>query len=502
MERNKPQLVASGIFGSNSTLGDEIVASAVYDRASISLGQFHYDTKGFKRNDPGISNNNDQTHNIYNVFMQYALTPKFNVQAEFRTRKTEQGDLTLDFNPKNYDPSYRRELSEDTARVGARYALSPNQDLIFSGKYIDRSEFVHIERPEFKQQNVIDSDLGNKGFQIEAQHIFRTKSFNSIIGGSGYRFDDNLLVNSNKTQKELERESAYIYTNTNFLRNIDTTFALSYDSFSNTLDTEKVDKLNPKFGLQWNITNSVRLRAAWLEATKSHLIAQQSLEPTQVAGFNQFFDDINGTRSRRMGVGLDTHFTNQLYSGIEVSERKLEVPFGINDIPETSPIEYLQKQKEQLYRAYFYWLFNSNWAIKGEMQFEKFARKDERIEVNNPDRIQTLSLPITINYFHPQGFFFNTSINTVKQNLRRKQDFNDNQERNPEKTNSGVDTFFLLDSIIGYRFPNRRGMLAFEGRNLLNDKFFYRNTGFYISEAIPTRYVPERTFFARLTLNF
>jgi hypothetical protein len=86
--------------------------------------------------------------------------------------------------------------------------------------------------------------------------------------------------------------------------------------------------------------------------------------------------------------------------------------------------------------------------------------------------------------------------------LRRKQDFNDNQERNPEKTNSGVDTFFLLDSIIGYRFPNRRGMLAFEGRNLLNDKFFYRNTGFYISEAIPTRYVPERTFFARLTLNF
>lgn len=496
MERNKLQLVASGIFGSNSTLGDEVVASAVYDRASVSLGQFHFDTKGFKRNDPGIPNNNDQTHNIYNAFIQYALTPKFNIQTELRTREGGHGDIQLDFNPRNYDPSYRRELSEDIARIGARYALSPNQDLIFSGKYIDRSENL--------RQNSFDSDLENKGFQIEAQHMFRTKDFNSIIGGSGYRFDNNLHINGIKTSKELERESAYVYTNINFLRNIDATLALSYDSFSNTLFTEKVDKFNPKFGLQWNITNSIRLRAAWLEATKSHLIAQQSLEPTQVAGFNQFYDDINGTRSRRMGVGLDTYFINKLYSGIEISERKLEVPIGADFVQEHRVIEHLQKQNEQLYRAYLYWIFNSNWTIKNEIQFEKFARnhRDKGIDDNEPDRIQMLSLPITVNYFHPRGFFFNTSINILKQNLRRKQDFNDSQERNPKITNSGIDTFFLLDSIIGYRFPNRRGILTFEGRNLLDDKFFYRNINFNLSEAVPARYVPERTFFVRLTLNF
>ncbi|SFI68325.1 TonB-dependent receptor [Nitrosomonas sp. Nm34] len=495
MERNRPQLVASGIFGSNSTLGDEVVASAVYDRASVSLGQFHFDTNGFKRNKPGEANNNDQTHNIYNAFMQYAFNPKFNVQVELRTRATEQGDLTLDFNPKNYDSSHRRKLSEEIARIGARYALSPNQDLIFSGKYIDRSEIQNFGN--------FYTDLENKGFQIEAQHILRAKNFNSIIGGSGYRFDNNSLENGiEKPSNELERESAYIYTNTNFLPNINATLALSYDSFSNTLFTEKVDKFNPKFGLQWNITNSVRLRATWLEATKSHLIAQQSLEPTQVAGFNQFFDDINGTRSRRMGVGLDTHFTNRLYSGIEISERKLEVPIRLDPT-----VEHLQKQNEQLYRAYLYWIFNSNWAIKGEMQFEKFNRNHQDIAMfsNDPDRIQTLSLPITINYFNPHGFFFNASINTVKQNLRRKHDFNDNQKRNPENpiaAGSGIDTFFLLDSIIGYRFPNRRGIFTLEGRNLLNDKFFYRNIGFNTAEAIPTRYVPERTFFVRLTLNF
>ena len=90
LERNKPQLVASGIFGSRGTLGDETVLSALYGRASVSVGQFHYETKGFRKN-------NDQTHNVYNAFMQFAVTPRFNVQAEVRTRKTEQGDLLLDF---------------------------------------------------------------------------------------------------------------------------------------------------------------------------------------------------------------------------------------------------------------------------------------------------------------------------------------------------------------------------------------------------------------------
>ena len=102
VERNKPQLVASGIFGSHSTLGDETVLSALYGRASVSVGQFHYETKGFRPN-------NDQTHNVYNAFMQYAVTPRFNVQAEVRTRKTEQGDLLLDFDPNNFDPSNRQE---------------------------------------------------------------------------------------------------------------------------------------------------------------------------------------------------------------------------------------------------------------------------------------------------------------------------------------------------------------------------------------------------------
>ena len=476
VERNKPQLVASGTAGSNSTLGDEVVASMLYDRASVSIGQFHYKTDGFRPN-------NDETHNIYNAFIQYAVTPKLNIQTELRTRKTDHGDLLLNFNTDIFNKRRRRTIDEDIARIGARYAISPKQDLLVSAKYVDRLE---------------NKNLNNEGFQIEAQHIFREKYFNATTGGSIYQFSwDNKIV-VNPLFDEIKRENVYTYTNTNFPRNLNTTLGLSYDSFTSSIDGTRTDKINPKFGLQWDVFDSLRLRFAWFKTTKSHLVAQQSLEPTQVAGFNQFFDDVNGTRTRRMGIGMDSKVSKNLYSGIETSTRNLAVPIIL------SKQEHLQAQKEQLIRAYVYWSPHLYWAIRGEFQFEKFTRdaSDRTLFDDSPTRIQTLSAPLSIEYFHPSGFFSKFTTTFVEQNLTRKEDVIKAQKRNPKVTNSGVDDFFLLDSVIGHRFLNRRGILSLEVRNLLDKKFFYRNIYFNQAEAISPTFIPERTFFARLTFNF
>ena len=47
------------------------------------------------------------------------------------------------------------------------------------------------------------------------------------------------------------------------------------------------------------------VRAAVFRTLKRELISNQTIEPTQVAGFNQFFDDVNGTDAWRYGVGID-----------------------------------------------------------------------------------------------------------------------------------------------------------------------------------------------------
>ncbi len=488
MERNKPQLVASAIVGSNSTVGNETVLSAVYDRASASIGQYHFQSDGFR-------DNNKQKHNIYNAFLQYAVTPKLNIQTEVRTRKTEHGDLLLDFDTANHT-NQRRNLEQDTARVGARYALSPKQNLVISAIYADRQEEISLSPAPGVN---ISSPGKEQGYQVEGQYLFRDKHFNIIAGGGVYQVDVKkqqqvcvgpclppTVVNFKR-----EQENAYIYSNFSYFDEINATLGLSYYSYKEGADF-KFDTFNPKFGLQWDITDALRLRFAWFETVKSALVANQTLEPTQVAGFNQLFDDLNGTKARRMGVGLDTYFSQNIYGGLEVSERDLKVPFVDGSTLALLAKEY---QQERLYRTYLYWLPHSYWTVNGEFQFEEYTRNAAIVggDADKPFRIQTLSAPLAINYFHPSGIFGKFTVTYIRQNLKRLV---------VSTLRDGVDDFVLFDAAVGYRLPNRRGILSLEGRNLGNENFFYRNVNFQLNEAITPRFIPTRTFFARVTLNF
>ena len=48
---------------------------------------------------------------------------------------------------------------------------------------------------------------------------------------------------------------------------------------------------------------------------------------TQVAGFNQFYDDYEATDTWVYGVALDQKFPKDVYFGAEFSYRDLDVPF-------------------------------------------------------------------------------------------------------------------------------------------------------------------------------
>jgi hypothetical protein len=231
------------------------------------------------------------------------------------------------------------------------------------------------------------------------------------------------------------------------------------------------------------------LRLAWFETAKAALIANQTLEPTQIAGFNQMYDDPNGTRAQRMGIGLDTHVASNLYGGLEASKRNLDVPFARDLI--TPTLGRIEKQHENLYRAYLYRFPHPHIAIKGELQYEKFARNATDAQ-SNPSLIETSRLPLTLNYFNPNGIFTNITTTYLMQNLKRGN----------TSAYSGTSDFFLLDATIGYRFAKRRGIVALEGRNLLDEHFIYRTENFQISEATPPRFTPTRTILVRLTLNF
>jgi len=478
------QLNASGIAGNNDTRGDEVVLSGIRGPFSFSLGQFYYDTDGF-RDDADIQ------HKIYNVFVQAALSASLDLQFEFRRRDTDQGDLRLIFDP-NFVPSDTQELEQDIYRAGLHAQVSPQSDLLFSAIYSDRDPTVETVLPGFQLREEGDTD----GYDLQAQYLHRAERFNVTAGVGTYDIDlDGTTTVSfggfgppppppDRFGFNVEQYNGYLYTNVRGPADTLWTLGLSYDSIDDELLDIDERQFNPKLGLQWAITDRLSLRGAALRTLKRLLIANQTIEPTQVAGFTQFFDDFNATEARVYGIGLDATLQTTLSTGAEWFSRSLDVPV----VP--GGVRRVENRNEDIYRAYLYWNPRSDWAMTAQFRFEEF-----RNEARNPAQLKTTIVPLTLRYFSPKGPFAQLGTSYVRQNL----DFN------PAPSFSRrSEEFVVVDAAVGYRLPKRRGILSLEASNLFDEDFLYQDLSFANADPFKfnPRFVPDRAILGRLTLSF
>ena len=480
--RNRLQFTGSGIVGNNDTLGDEVVVSGLWNRLSMSAGQFHSETEGFRPN-------NDVTNDTYNVFGQYAITPQFSIQAEYRGRDTEQGDIIFNFDPDDFSDIARRDLKQNTGRVGLHYAPAVHSDLIGSLIYTDRDE---KGRTVPLTGLVSDAHTDDDGYQAEGQYLLHVRNFNFVTGGNIYDIDVDQtidftgLVTGRVLDRRFKRQSykLYAYNNISLPGQVTATVGLSGDYYK--ADKFDQDKVNPKLGLQWDAKDWLRLRIAYFRTLKPALSVQQTLEPTQVAGFNQFFDDLNGTEASTYAVGVDIRPLDNIYGGVEYWHRDIEQP----DVQATGDA-FIDPRDEDLYRAYLNWAVHDTVALTGEIRFEEFDQNTANLRV--PDKLQTFSVPVAVRYFGPKGLFAVAGFTYLRQRV-------DRQPGSPLE--DGELNIYLLDAAIGLRLPKRYGIISLEATNLLNDKFEYQDLNFFTAEQRASPLVPERALLARLTLTF
>jgi outer membrane receptor protein involved in Fe transport len=260
------------------------------------------------------------------------------------------------------------------------------------------------------------------------------------------------------------------------------------DSVSTTPGSLSKDQLNPKFGLTWNPVPGTTLRAATFRVLKRSLIANQTLEPTQVAGFNQFYDDIAATDSRFYGVAVDQKFSRTLFGGLVYSRRALHVPITSFD-PSTSTTQTQQKNwGERLVRPYLFWTPHNRLALSAEYQYERFERTADNLNFGVQDAT-TRKLPLGLRFFHPSGLTLSLSAAYVKQDGEFQHGGN--------CCEAGASSFWLTDVALVYRLPKRYGFFSVGATNLADRRFQYQETDFNN----PT-ILPRRMAFVRLTLAF
>jgi tetratricopeptide (TPR) repeat protein len=496
-ERNDIQFNASGLAGNDDTFGGEGVVSGLYEGLSISAGAFHYETDGFR-------SNNDINHDIYELYAQYAVTPELNAQVEYRHRDTEFGDLEFAFDPDEFSPHEENEFDQDLARVGVRYSPTPQSDVLLSYIYTHRDggskDFFTDFGSVFTQDTPIDQDSN----QIEAQYLFRSDRINVVAGAAysnvdtteGVHFDvDGFPIVDDEQSFDIDDYRGYVYANVNWPDPVTWTFGLNYTDYNEDRDPPNdVSRLNPKVGVQWDVTTNLRLRAAYIETVKPALAANRTLEPTQVAGFNQFFDEANATKSRRYGVGADWQITPELAIGAEATWRDIDEPFINGDGSDVVEDE----AHEQLHQFYVYWTPFDELAIRTGVSYDEFKKDSDSfaasVEDQDPLKVETISVPVALTYFHPSGFFAGAGFTFVDQDVDRLSQF----------SNQGHDSFFVVDLGVGYRFPNRIGIASLQVNNLLDEQMEYQDDSFREFQEEPSvgPYFPDRTILARITLNF
>jgi outer membrane receptor for ferrienterochelin and colicin len=343
-----------------------------------------------------------------------------------------------------------------------------------------------------------DLKTRNRGYQAEGQYLYRMDLLN-VTAGFGFsdvdRDSDDFLtfaglpVVDESTEPNITQARGYVYGNLRFPDPVLWTIGVSYDDYTQSENDPDVSQVNPKFGVQWNVTDDLRLRAAAFRTLKPAIVNNRTLEPTQIAGFNQFFDDLNATKSWRYGVGLDWRLTKSLFAGAELTWRDLDEPVLLEDSTQ------FEKRDEQLYRGYLYWTPLSQIALSAELIYDRYhADQGVATDLENSDplprKVETLSVPLSARYFHPSGPFAGVGATYVDQKVRN--------------ASFDSDDFVVVDALVGYRFPKRFGIASFQVNNLFNTDFHYQDNSFREFNNQPTisRYVPERTIMGRITINF
>jgi tetratricopeptide (TPR) repeat protein len=483
-ERNGFSVLASGLVGSNQTFGDQALASALYGPFSVSVGQLHYETDGFRPN-------NDLTRDAYDLFAQLAIGPSTSVLAELRYEDVKQGDLPLRFDPANFNPDIRQEEKTQSARLGFRHAFAPGSELIGTAAYLDAEFPTRDVFPGFD----LHTDLN--GWQAEIQYALRWRRLR-LVSGFGY-FDADREDSSTdatvdppltfETKEDIHHANMYLYTLLNWPDPVTWTLGVSADLYDSTAAGFSRDQVNPKLGVQWTPFPGTTLRAAFFRVLKRQLVSNQTIEPTQVAGFNQFFDDVDGTDVWRYGVGVDQKIGSRAAVGGEFSARELTFPFVDISDP-TAPRTDRTTWREQFARAYAYWAPFSWMALTAEYFYEKFDRDSEFPGPELFTDLRTHRVPLGVSFFHPIGITVRLRATYVDQEGRFV-----NLEDN--STSRGQDQFWVADASISYRLPKRFGIVTLEGRNLTNERFRFQDT----DPASPI-VTPERYVLLRFTLAY
>jgi tetratricopeptide (TPR) repeat protein len=457
-----------GLGGNYGTWGDQALVNITSNQVQFGFSQYRFTTEG-------IRPNNDLDKHIYDAIVLMQPAQGTILQAEVSTSQQNYGDLVKRFDPENFDTGRNNDKSS-SARIGIAHDFSPQSQFILSlASRTDDGTLSFDDGTSLSVRTV--------GKKAEGQYVWRDTSISLVSGMSYYWANTHEDIFGTLEENSPTHTSVYSYAYANFFQGFSAQLGLTYDHL-NARDSGNKEQINPKLGLIWTPTASTTLRAAIFRVLRRQFSTDQGLEPTQLAGFQQFFDDPDGTSSDSAGIALTQRIANNLYAGFEAFGRKITFPLTDIDLS----VKFYE-WRERYGTAYLYWLATERLALAFEPRYERFTRPVDATGVEAFTQVSTTQLPLTARNSISSGF----SWFVRGSHYYQSGEFADIQGGFFTQNSS----FWTMDGGIEFRLPRRLGILSIEGRNL-----FDRRAPFQDTDPLAPSFVARRFLLAKLALAF
>lgn len=435
--------------------------------------------------------------NIFRGAVQYQLTPddRLILDNYFRVRETE-GSTDAD-------------LSEDfhlgRSRLGYNHRISPNAMFISQTEYVRNSQHTHVDTERFVDAlNTTTGDTQSGSFGVDQslsdrlswtsmanQLLYTSRYVDSVFGVDGLyadtsRREDSPVLTSNDlpalsdinygVDSNLTSGSVYEYLSFKVPRRATLTLGVkatrlerSFTEIPPYVDDTIVDTgVKPKVGLVLTPNSWLTGRVAYFEELRKSLLEDFStLEPTTVGGINQRFNDISGTDSRNIGLGLDAKEADLVYGGVQYTKRYLTesvgtaLESGVTDGVSTTLLQDNQgivseHSESDILKGYVYTVLSRHSVLTADTLYERFWG-------TSPDSIVDIA---TQRYRLAYRHFYGKHIITEAGGTYRMQQFEHADD---------AGGFWLFDVGAAYRFSEQHGRFFARVDNIFDRGYEYDN---------------------------
>jgi tetratricopeptide (TPR) repeat protein len=454
-----------------------------------------------KLKDDGFRVNNEDDISVYQGFLEYAPTERDSFQLNAIYADRESGDLPLRQIPTNFFPETIHS-KEWNVGLGWHHRTSPALDVAVSGIWNDTKQALTLSG-----SGTGEAEL--KGPQVEGQMVYRQRNV-TWIGGAGF-FDGTFDVGANGEGSE-RFGNMYGYAKIRGMGPVEITAGAAgegvttpvgllppRDSFILPTDvTYEAWRLSPKLGATATFKSGTTVRAAVFYRLATPIGRLQTLEPTQVSGFNQFYEDVGGTRSWNYGLGFDQKLGSFAFFGASWLIRDRTIPEATCPTPspfsgcsgQLGSIVVDRSSDDDLANAYVNFVIGKRVVASVDYDYDN---KDFDTTTMSPlflfqDRFETQRLKPQVRVFLPIGFFASVSGNRYDQEVDQFDDLTSSARTTVKAS------FWTVDAAVGWRLPRRIGSISVEGTNLGDQQFpFYEQS--LQENLIPARRVVLRADF-------